>query len=82
MTEGFDPDSASYGGLLGDYFATVRTIGEMENHFDREDLEDHETYRALLGQREALRERLDEVARSRVDSDIKQLLDEAFVEER
>lgn len=81
MNEGFNRGSTTYGGLLGDYFATVQTIGEMEKRFEPAVLDEHETYQRLLIQREAIRERLDEVAHSRADSDIKQLLDEAFAEE-
>lgn len=71
-------DNISYGRLLRDYFDVASTIGAMESRFDAVELARMEEYHRLLESRRELREQLDRVSRSSVDSDIKVLLDQAF----
>lgn len=69
----------SYGQLLGEYFSIVSTIAQMETELGPERLEGNEPFLQLLERREEVREQLDATAESKVDSDIQELLDEAFM---
>lgn len=67
-----------YGSLLGEYFTVVSRISELETAHPTTDLTDHPEYRHLLEERDHLKQRLDSLAGTKADSDVKQVLDEAF----
>lgn len=71
-------ETKSYGQLLGEYFTIASTIGELESRHDPAELDDHERYQRLIQERQALQRQLDEVSQSRSNSEIKDVLDEAF----
>lgn len=79
--DGFDGvDNRSYGQLLGEYFRVVATIGAMETEFCQRKLQRNQAYLRLIAARREIRRLLDTVVQRYSDSDIKDALDEAFVD--